>query len=85
MRYLHENSAGTTEVIRKRFAMDEAMARESYAVVVDAFSKDGRIDPAGIESLLDLERKAGLIAKTVTVDQVVDISIGEEVLKEMEK
>jgi NitT/TauT family transport system substrate-binding protein len=83
LRYLHENSAGTTEVIRKRFAMDEAMARESYAVVVDAFSKDGRIDPAGIESLLDLERKAGLIAKTVTADQVVDISVGEEVLKEM--
>lgn len=85
LRYLHENSAGTTEVIRKRFAMDEAMARESYAVVVDAFSKDGRIDPAGIESLLDLERKAGLIAKTVTADQVVDISVGEEVLKEMSR
>lgn len=83
LRSLHENSAGTTEVIRKRFAMDEAMARESYAVVVDAFSRDGRIDPAGIESLLDLERKAGLIAKTVTADQVVDISVGEEVLKEM--
>jgi len=27
--------------------------------------------------------KAGLIAKTVTVDQVVDPSVGEEVLKEM--
>ena len=27
--------------------------------------------------------KAGLTAKTVTVDQVVDISVGEEVLKEM--
>jgi hypothetical protein len=30
-------------------------------------------------------RKAGLIAKTVTVDQVADASIGEEVLKEMGK
>lgn len=83
LRYLRENPAGSVEVIRKRFAMEESMARESYAVIVDAFSKDGRIDPAGIESLLDLERKAGLIAKTVTVDQVVDLSIGEEVLKEL--
>ncbi|OGQ74571.1 MAG: hypothetical protein A3G40_12205 [Deltaproteobacteria bacterium RIFCSPLOWO2_12_FULL_57_22] len=81
--YLRDNPSGSVEVIRKRFAMEESMARESYAVIVDAFSKDGRIDPAGIESLLDLERKAGLIAKTVTVDQVVDLSIGEEVLKEM--
>ena len=81
--YLRDNPSGSVEVIRKRFAMEESMARESYAVIVDAFSKDGRIDPAGIESLLDLERKAGLIAKTVTVDQVVDISVGEEVLKEM--
>lgn len=81
--YLRDNPAGSVEVIRKRFAMEESMARESYAVIVDAFSKDGRIDPAGIESLLDLERKAGLIAKTVTVDQVVDLSVGEEVLKEM--
>ncbi|SRR5712692_4103080 len=83
LRYLRENPAGSAEVIRKRFAMDEAMARDSYFVIADAFSKDGRIDAAGIENLLDLERKAGTIAKTVTVDQVVDTSVGEEVLKEM--
>ena len=83
LKYLRENPAGSVEVIRKRFAMDEAMARESYAVVLDAFSKDGRIDAQGIDNLLDLERKAGLIAKTVTVDQVADLSVGEEVLKEL--
>lgn len=85
LRYLWDNSAGSAEVIRKRFAMDEGMARESYAVIADAFSRDGRIDAQGIENLLELERKAGLIAKTVTVDQVVDLSVGEEVLKEMGK
>jgi len=83
LRYLRENPAGSVEVIRKRFAMDEAMARESYAAVLDAFSKDGRIDAQGIDNLLDLEKRTGLIAKTVTVDQVVDISVGEEVLKEL--
>ncbi len=83
LRYLRENPAGSVEVIRKRFAMDEAMARESYAAVLDAFSKDGRIDAQGIDNLLDLEKRTGLIAKTVTVDQVVDSSVGEEVLKEL--
>lgn len=83
LRYIHENSAGTTEVIRKRFAMDDGMARESYAAVVDAHSKDGRIPREGVENLLNLEKKEGLIDKTVTVDQVVDLSVGEEVLKEL--
>ena len=82
LRYFRDNPSGTAEVIRKRFAMDEAMARESYAAVSDAFSKDGRIDAQGVDNLLELERKAGLIAKTVTVDQVIDASIGEEVLRE---
>jgi NitT/TauT family transport system substrate-binding protein len=83
LRYLREDAAGSVEVIRRRFAMDDAMARESYEVVVNAFSKDGRVDTVGVENLLEMERKAGLIAKTVTVDQVIDASIAEEVLKEL--
>lgn len=83
LRYLRSNPRGTTEVIRKRFAMDEQMAVESYQVVVEAFSRDGRIPQQGVENLLDLERKSGLIPKSVTVDQVVDFSLGEEALKEL--
>jgi NitT/TauT family transport system substrate-binding protein len=82
LRYLREDAAGSTEVIRKRFAMDEAMARESYEVVVNAFSRDGRVDQAGVENLLEIERKAGL-PKAVTVVDVIDASIAEEVLKEL--
>jgi ABC-type nitrate/sulfonate/bicarbonate transport system substrate-binding protein len=82
LRYLREDAPGATEVIRRRFAMDDAMARESYEVVVNAFSKDGRVDTVGVENLLEIERKAGL-PKTVTIDQVIDASIAEEVLKEL--
>ena len=82
LRYLRDDAAGATEVIRKRFAMDEAMARDSYAAVVNAFSRDGRIPIAAVEEILSLEKKEGLIAKIVTVDQVIDTSIAEEVLKE---
>ncbi|HEY3303079.1 MAG TPA: ABC transporter substrate-binding protein [Candidatus Binatia bacterium] len=82
LRSLREDAAGSTEIIRKRFAMDETMARESYAVVVNAFSRDGRVDQTGVENLLEIERKAGL-SKTVTVEHVIDASIAEEVLKEM--
>jgi NitT/TauT family transport system substrate-binding protein len=83
LRYLRSNPRGTIEVIRKRFAMDEQMAGESYQVVVEAFSRDGRIPRQGVENLLDLEKKGGFVPKSVTVDQVVDFSIGEEALKEL--
>jgi ABC-type nitrate/sulfonate/bicarbonate transport system substrate-binding protein len=82
LRYLREDASGAIEVIRRRFAMDDAMARESYEVVVNAFSKDGRVDTVGVENLLEIERKAGL-PKTVNIDQVIDASIAEEVLKEL--
>ncbi len=78
LRYLRSNARGTIEVIRKRFAMDEPMAAESYQVVIEAFSRDGKIPPQGVENLLDLEKKAGHIPKSVTIDQVVDLYIGEE-------
>jgi ABC-type nitrate/sulfonate/bicarbonate transport system substrate-binding protein len=83
LRYLRSNPRGTIEVIQKGFAMDGPMALESYQVVVGAFSRDGRIPQQGVENLLDLERKSGLIPKSVTVDQVVDFSLGEEALKEL--
>lgn len=83
LRHLRSNVRGTIEVIRKRFSMDEQMAAESYQVVIEAFSRDGKIPPQGVENLLDLEKKAALIPKSVTIDQVVDPSIGEEALKEM--
>ena len=35
LRFIQANAAGTTEVIRKRFNMDEKLARESYDVVVE--------------------------------------------------
>ena len=83
LRNLHANPGATVEVIRRRFAMDEAMARESYEVVIGAFSRDGRIPRVGVENLLNLEKKDGLIPKSVTADQVVDLVLGEEALREL--
>jgi len=83
LRYLRANPGGTIEVIRRRFAMDEAMARESYQAVIGAFSRDGGMSPSGVETLLDLEKKDNLIPKSVTADQVVDFTIGQEAVKEL--
>ena len=85
LRFIRGNAAGTTEVIRKRFNMDEKLARESYDVVVDAFSRDGRVPLDGVDTLLDIEKAANQIPKNITPEMIVGPSLAEEALKEMGK
>jgi hypothetical protein len=63
--------------------MDEKLARESYDVVVNAFSRDGRVPLDGVDILLQIEKDAKQIPPTVTPQMVVEPSLVEEVLKEM--
>jgi ABC-type nitrate/sulfonate/bicarbonate transport system substrate-binding protein len=83
LRLIKGNPAATTEVIRKRFNMEEKMARESYDVVVDAFSRDGRVPLEGVEILLGIEKAANQIPQNITAEMVVDNSLSEEALKEL--
>jgi len=83
LRFVRANPAGTTEVIRKRFSMDEKLARESYDVVVEAFSRDGRVPLEGVEILLGIEKAANQIPPNVTAAMVADNSLVDEALKEL--
>jgi ABC-type nitrate/sulfonate/bicarbonate transport system substrate-binding protein len=85
LRFIQSNGSGTTEVIRKRFNMDEKLARESYDAVVNAFSRDGRVPLDGVDILLQIEKDAKQIPTTVTPPMVVDPTLVDEVLKEMGK
>lgn len=83
LRFIQSNAAGTTDVIRKRFHMDEKLARESYDVSVEGFSRDGRVPLEGVDILLQIEKDAKQIPLTVTPQMVVDASLIEEALKEL--
>jgi NitT/TauT family transport system substrate-binding protein len=83
LRFIQSNATGTTEVIRKRFNMDEKLARESYDVVVNAFSRDGRVPLDGVDILLQIEKDAKQIPPSVTPQMVVEPSLVEETLKEL--
>jgi ABC-type nitrate/sulfonate/bicarbonate transport system substrate-binding protein len=83
LRFIQNNAAGTTEVIRKRFNMDEKLARESYDAVVNSFSRDGRVPLDGVDILLQIEKDAKVIPPTVTPQMIVDSSLVEEALKEL--
>jgi NitT/TauT family transport system substrate-binding protein len=83
LKFIQANGAGTTEVIRKRFNMEEKLARESYDAVVNAFSRDGRVPLDGVDILLQIEKDAKQIPTTITPQMVVDSSLVEEALKEL--
>jgi ABC-type nitrate/sulfonate/bicarbonate transport system substrate-binding protein len=83
LRFIQNNAAGTTEVIRKRFNMDEKLARESYDAVVNSFSRDGRVPLDGVDILLQIEKDAKVIPATVTPQMIVDALLVEEALKEL--
>jgi len=83
LQFIRANAAGTTEVIRKRFNMDERMARESYEVVVDAYSRDARVPLDGVETLLSIEKAANQIPQNITPHMIVDSSLVDEALKEL--
>jgi ABC-type nitrate/sulfonate/bicarbonate transport system substrate-binding protein len=83
LRFIQGNAAGTTEVIRKRFHMDEKLARESYDIVAESFSRDARVPLDGVDILLQIEKDQKLIPATVTPQMVVEPSLVEEALKEL--
>jgi ABC-type nitrate/sulfonate/bicarbonate transport system substrate-binding protein len=80
---IHSNPAATTDVIRRRFHMDDKLARESYDAVVNAFSRDGRVPLDGVDILLQIEKDAKQIPANVTPQMVVESGLVEETLKEM--
>ncbi|HSE87576.1 MAG TPA: ABC transporter substrate-binding protein [Candidatus Binatia bacterium] len=82
LRYLRQQPQGTIDVISNRFAIEPAVAAESYKIAVDAFN-DGRILFPAMDRLLDADKRDGAIDKSVTVDQVADASLAEEVFKEL--
>jgi NitT/TauT family transport system substrate-binding protein len=82
LRYLRTEPRGTVDLISKRFATDQSVAEDSYRLVIEAFT-DGKISPRGVEILLDMDKKEGSISNAVSVNQVVDSSLAEEVFREM--
>ncbi len=82
LRYLRSNPQEVKKLMQKRFALNAQMAEDTYNFILGSFSLDGRIPREGVKALLDLEKENGAIPQSVTIDQVADFSLLEEVLKE---
>src|SRR5713226_4193804 len=85
VRFIREQRDGTIEIIAKIFKMDREIARKSYDFTAAFFSKDLRINPEGVKQLIAIERELGGLQGEVSVAQVADLSLVDEVYREAKK
>ena len=60
--------------------MDRETALESYQEVIRALNRDGGISRPGIEKIVEVERSLGNVTKQVSFEELIDFTIGEEVV-----
>jgi ABC-type nitrate/sulfonate/bicarbonate transport system substrate-binding protein len=83
LRFIRERRQESIDMIARLFKMDKEIAQKSYDFAASFFSKDGRIQPEAVKRLIALEREAGNIKDDVDVSQVADLSLAEEVQREI--
>jgi NitT/TauT family transport system substrate-binding protein len=85
LRFIREQRDETIELIARVFKMDREIARKSYEFTASFFSKDARINPEGVKRLIEIERESGSLQGDVPVSQVADLSLVEEVYRELKR
>jgi NitT/TauT family transport system substrate-binding protein len=85
LRFIRERRQESIELVMRLFKMDKEIAQKSYDFTASFFSKDARIQPEAVKRLIALEREAGNIKEDVEVSQVADLSLAEEVHRELSR
>jgi ABC-type nitrate/sulfonate/bicarbonate transport system substrate-binding protein len=85
LRFIRERRQESIDMIARLFNMDKDIAQKSYDFTASFFSKDARIQPEAVKRLIALEKEAGNIKEDVDVSQVADLSLAEEVHRELSR
>jgi ABC-type nitrate/sulfonate/bicarbonate transport system substrate-binding protein len=85
LRFIRERRQESIDMIMRLFKMDKEIAQKSYDFTASFFSKDARIQPEAVKRLIALEKEAGNIKEDVDVSQVADLSLAEEVHRELSR
>lgn len=83
LKFIRERPQETVDLIGRLFRMDREVAQRSYDFTVSFFTKDGRINPDGVKKLIAIEQEAGGLKADVSVSQIADLSLVDEVHREV--
>ena len=88
MRYLTERREETVRTAMDWLSLDRDLAERSYDVMLPNYSLDGSIDPSALQALIDVlgqRRGAGGSRKGLSVAEITDFSLLDEVHKELSR
>jgi len=71
------------ELIARLFRMEREVAQKSYDFTASFFSTDARINPDGVKKLIAIEQETGGLKADVSVGQIADLSLVDEVHREL--
>ena len=79
MRFMRESRGDTIATIVRQLGMDPESATKGYEQILSLMSEDGRVEPEGVQFLIDLARQTQKINKPLSAAQMIDHSLLEEV------
>jgi NitT/TauT family transport system substrate-binding protein len=82
-RYFFENEGGTSEVIAKTLSVDLPVARESYQISRNAFSRNGVVAQKQIEEFLKMDGEIAKIPDPLRATAAFDFALQREVNREL--
>ncbi len=83
LRYVHENKAGTIEVIQNWYKLDKETATATYDLALKSYSRNGEADVKGVELSIEFARITGKIEKEGNPSDMVNFALMREVRKEL--
>jgi ABC-type nitrate/sulfonate/bicarbonate transport system substrate-binding protein len=79
-----KNKEASLDITMKTWGIkNRAMASEMYDYMTKAMLRDGSINMAGLQALVDQQRESAKITEPVSAAQVIDYSFVEKVRKEL--
>ena len=83
MLFARDNSEETIKIVEREWKLDGATARDSYASIMKAASKDGASTEAGLKVHIKLFQSSDKSIGDVPLNKIVDFRVLDEVRKEL--
>ena len=83
MLFARDNSEETIKIVEREWKLDGATARDSYASIMKAASKDGASTEAGLKVHIKLFQSSDRSIGDVPLNKIVDFRVLDEVRKEL--
>jgi ABC-type nitrate/sulfonate/bicarbonate transport system substrate-binding protein len=83
LRYVHENRAGTINVLESWYRLDRELASASYDLARKSYSANGEVDLKGVELNMEFARLTGKIEKESAPSDMVNFALLREARKEL--